>query len=158
QEYRSIASPESNYRFSGKEVRLTGLPRHDALHRSAAADRDIILLAPTWRRHLTDETTRVGMVRGKVPGFETSDFARNWGALLRSERLRELAEAHGSRLVFCPHPHFAIYSEDLDIPAWVEVIDTAKGAAYQPLLSRTRLMVTDYSSVAFDAAFVDGRL
>ena len=154
-EYRSIAAPDSNYRVSAKEVKLTGLPRHDALLAAARPDRDLILVAPTWRRYLVDEADRVGMARGKVPAFANSLFARNWGDLLRSEALRDIALAANKRIVFCPHPHMSMYSADLALPPWVEVIDTARNVSYQQVLGRTSLLITDYSSLAFDAAFLD---
>jgi hypothetical protein len=59
QEHRSIAGDQTPYVFTGKEVVLTGLPRHDRLLRVAAdqsgvATDRLLLVMPTWRRDLVE--------------------------------------------------------------------------------------------------------
>ena len=58
-EYASIAG-DSPYVFSSREVKLTGMPRFDRLHavgqRFAPDQRDLVLVAPTWRSELMPMT------------------------------------------------------------------------------------------------------
>lgn len=155
-EYDSIAGPTSPYKYTPKEVQLTGLPRHDALLTLAKATTpDAILIMPTWRRYLTDETKRNGNARKPVEDFLQSDFAKQWSAVLTSEKLRDAANKHGKEIVFAPHPNMAMYLGDLNVPQWVTSIDVRNGANYQSLMARCAVMVTDYSSLAFEAAYIE---
>lgn len=154
-EYREIARPDGNYVFSEREVVLSGFPRHDALWaKGQAMTGDSILFIPTWRKYLTDEADRDGMRRGKVDHFLDSDYARNWLELLNSPRLQSIAEAHGLRIVFAPHPNIAMYLEDMDLPDHIQIVNVLDGASYQDLFARARIAVTCYSSAATEVAFL----
>ena len=52
-EYDSIAGDHTPYTFTAKETKLTGLPRFDRLleqgQRFGPEQRDLVLVAPTWR-------------------------------------------------------------------------------------------------------------
>lgn len=154
QEREAIAGP-SQYVFSNREVVLTGLPRHDALlrKRRAAPEHDLIVVSPTWRKKLAGTQIIGSNDRAKNPDFMSSEFAQNYSALLRSERLHELAARSGTRLAFMPHPNIRPYLGDFDLPPHVEILDFAK-VNVQDVLARTAAFVTDYSSLAFDAAFL----
>lgn len=154
-EARSIAAPDGKYVFSEREVLRSGFPRHDALLvKAAQVQQDAILIMPTWRKYLTDETMRNGMERGKVAEFAESDYARNWGAVLRDPRLRDLAERHGKKVVFVPHPNVAMYLDEMPVPDWIEQIDVRQGISYQDLLSRAAVAMTCYSSAVTEVAFL----
>ncbi len=97
-EYRSIVGDGTPYILTDREVRLTGLPRHDRLLRLAesagAPDAErLLLVMPTWRRQLAGS-----------PTFLDSLYAVSWRELLQSERLAQLAERAGLRVAFVPHP------------------------------------------------------
>ena len=53
---RSIVDDRTTYRYTTREVKLTGLPRFDRLleegKRFPPDQRDLILIAPTWRQWL----------------------------------------------------------------------------------------------------------
>lgn len=154
-EHNSIISPDSRYSYTSKDVFLTGFPRHDRLlQRAKNTKADAVVIMPTWRRYLTDETGRVGNARKKVDGFMTSEFARNWKTIVSSKALRDATEEKGLKIVFAPHPNMAMYLEEFDVPEWVETIDVRRDVDYQTLLSRCALMLTDYSSVAFEAGYI----
>ena len=72
---------------------------------------------------------------------------------LQSVRLKDLSEQHGVDIVFMPHPNLKPYLSELDIPSHVAV-KTYDEADVQEVLAGAALVVTDYSSVAFDAAFL----
>ncbi|MFC7766200.1 CDP-glycerol glycerophosphotransferase family protein [Leucobacter soli] len=76
---------------------------------------------------------------------------RQWSALLHDERLRAACERHGLRPVLLMHPRFQHHRELLPTPAWMSVASYHDGVA--ELFARTRLSLTDYSSVAFEAAY-----
>ena len=157
-EYASIAAPDSPYVFSEREVLLSGLPRHDALLvRAAETSAKTILIVPTWRKYLTDETNCASMAlqRRKITGFAETDYARNWASVLHHPRLHELARREGLQVVFALHPNFAMYLDEFHLPDFVETVDVRLGASYQGLLASARVALTDFSSAISDVAYLD---
>jgi len=154
-EYREIVRPDGSYVFSEREVVLSGFPRHDALWaKGRSVPGDSILIIPTWRKYLTGEVHDDETRPGKVDHFLDSDYARNWMELLNSPRLQSIAEAHGLRIVFAPHPNIAMYLEDMDLPDHIQIVNVLDGASYQDLFARARVAVTCYSSAATEVAFL----
>jgi glycosyltransferase involved in cell wall biosynthesis len=157
-EYASIAGDRTPYTFTSKEVRLTGLPRFDRLRRIAAtlddADRDLVLVAPTWRQDLIGPAAPVTGHRRVRDGFGDTEYARSWLGVLCSDELRDLAAEHGLRIGFLPHPLLQPILPTLGLPAHVEPL-TFDGAGAQRLFAGAAVLVTDYSSMAFNAAYVD---
>ncbi|WP_158255698.1 bifunctional glycosyltransferase/CDP-glycerol:glycerophosphate glycerophosphotransferase [Sinorhizobium americanum] len=155
QEFNSVVGEGSGYRLTRREVRLIGLPRHDQLHSAgAAAEKDTIFIMPTWRQNLT-HVEGIENKRKVIPGFAESEYVRRWRAFVNSERLRNLCQAHGKSVVFCPHPNFADDIEAFNLPSWIEGLNALQAASLQPYFARTDVLVTDYSSVAFDLAFLN---
>ena len=155
-EYHSIID-DGPYIFTGKEVKLTGLPRFDRLHKlgeaTPPAERNLVLIAPTWREWLTMPLTPGDQRRKLVPGFMDSEFMRQWMALLGSPRLAELARAHGMRLAFLPHPNLRTILTEVSVPDGIE-IHSIETEDVQQLFARTGLLITDYSSMAFNTGFL----
>lgn len=135
---------------------LSGFPRHDALLEVAESTTPhCLLIVPTWRRYLTDETDRTGLKHRKpVSIFLESKWAKQWGALLRSEELRRVAEVAGLEVAWAPHPNMAIYTDIFDTPSWVRSIDVREGS-YQELFASASVAVTDFSSAVFDVAYLN---
>jgi len=156
-ERAAIAGP-GPYKFSDREVVLTGLPRHDALlaRRSAVpqTDRDLIVVMPTWRQSLVGRAVKGSNERMKHPAFATSEYSQAFRALLTDPALHELAASHRKRVAFMPHPNMKPYLGDFGLPASVEVLSFATDNV-QDVLARSCAFITDYTSVAFDAAILN---
>jgi len=157
-EYAAIAGDDSPYAFTSQEVRLTGMPRHDQLRRLSVErpwdTRSDILIAPTWRNSLFLPAARPGEPRVPHPDFATSEYVTAIAALLSDDRLREAAERAGGEIVFLPHPNIGEHFPAELIPPHVRMTSYASEDV-QRLLTSSRVFVTDYSSVAFDAAYAD---
>ncbi len=80
---------------------------------------------------------------------------KHWRSVLQSTALRNLAEKYGLRLAFCPHAAVAPFAEAFAPPDYVEVIDQLATPSLHPLFAKTALLVTDYSSVAFEIAYIE---
>jgi CDP-glycerol:poly(glycerophosphate) glycerophosphotransferase len=156
-EYESVAGDGTGYAFTSKETKLTGLPRFDVLleagSRVPPGKRDLVLLAPTWRNWLVPPL-EVGSQRRSVAydEFMASEFAQNWLSVIRSPELAEIADKHGVRVGFLPHPNLQPVLPHLDLPPHVEALGWDNP---RELFARARLLVTDYSSMAFNAAYLD---
>jgi len=157
-ELESVVADGTSYVFTRKETRNTGLPRFDRLLAKAretpTEQRDLVLVAPTWRAYLTVQSQEVTHQRPVSNALWESDYLRNWLTLLRSPDLAEAAARRGWRVAFMPHPNFQPILDDLDLPPHVLPLTFADNDV-QGLYARCALLVTDYSSVAFNIAYLD---
>lgn len=155
-EYDSIAPSGTTYSLTSRQVLLSGLPRHDKLLALSKEKGDCILVMPTWRRELTGEVVGMGNKRALNDKFAESDYRKNWEGFLRSTALKELAEASGLKVVFFPHANIAPYVSAglFSVPDYVEFASNQQGQSIQRLFSRAAVLVTDYSSVAFESAYM----
>ncbi|MDR1659384.1 MAG: CDP-glycerol glycerophosphotransferase family protein [Desulfovibrio sp.] len=150
-----VTAENSPFKLTRREARLTGLPRFDALHRMIGRRPGRrILFMPTWRRYLVEERGEGDTARPAKAGFEDSAYARAVGGFLESERLADLLARHGYGLDFFPHIHMRRYFSDRTFPAGIVLAERTNGRSIQEFLGEARLVVTDYSSIAFDAAFL----
>jgi CDP-glycerol glycerophosphotransferase (TagB/SpsB family) len=156
-EYASITSDGSPYVFTQKDTVLTGLPRHDALLKVAAASAPLarrrILVMPTWRKSLSDLLEAAGPAADTAGILEASTFGANWSALLRSGTVADLI-AGGIDVRVLLHPNLSPFSAFLDLPEQVARLEWGAVDIQQELVDCS-LLVTDYSSVTFDAALVN---
>lgn len=151
-EYLSIAGDNNRYKFTRKEVVLTGFPRHDALLQAGREPERLILVMPTWRKYLLGESLG-GNQRELVDDFMETEYARAWRSFLVDPALIELARRYGCRVVFFPHANIQPYLSSFELPAEIEVLSHANGSI-QDLFIRSALIVTDYSSVALEMAYL----
>lgn len=151
-EYESIGGEFSTYKFTKKEVKLTGLPRHDALIKSNISREKMILIMPTWRPSLLGKVIS-GTERELLPDFSDSQYAKAWMGIINDETLREKARLAGYKIVFFPHANIQPYLKEFNVPDDVEILDHAFGSI-QELFLKASMMITDYSSVAFEMAYL----
>ncbi|EAJ7825716.1 bifunctional glycosyltransferase/CDP-glycerol:glycerophosphate glycerophosphotransferase [Campylobacter coli] len=147
-EYESIAGDFNHYKFSTKEVVLTGLARWDALIKNNILNTKQILIMPTWREYLSGKVQKYG-ARARNPEFVKSLYFQKWQEFLCSKELEKLAVQCGYSIVFIPHPQVRMYLEDFNLPSY---IITSYKESMQELFCKSSLMITDYSSVAFEMA------
>lgn len=153
-EYHSIAGDGSPYKFTEKDVVLTGLPRHDALLLGQHRTERLVVIMPTWRKTLVGDATQNGNDRQLNPEFMQSEFAQHWRDVLHSPLLKNLAEQYDFRVAFYPHALITPYLPLFEVPDYIEVM-TSTMVPIQEVFNRAAMMITDYSSVAFDMAVLD---
>jgi glycosyltransferase involved in cell wall biosynthesis len=158
-EYESLVGDHTTYRFTSKETVLTGLPRFDPLleagNRVGPEERDLVLVAPTWRGWLSPRLLP-GTQRRQAfgPEFFESEFLDRWMKVLSSPEVEEACRRHGRTLGFLPHPNLQEALSGTDLPAHVAPLSFV-GTDVRQLFARAALLVTDYSSMAFNAAYID---
>jgi glycosyltransferase involved in cell wall biosynthesis len=157
-EYLSIAGDDTPYVFTSREVRLTGLPRFDRLREVAQsyppAERDLLLVAPTWRNWLVPPLAAGSQRRVVHDDFLSTEYVREWTAFLRSPELKAAAERAGKKVAFLPHPNIQPALALMELPEHVVAL-RFDGEDVKQLFARAAVLVTDYSSMAFNAAYLD---
>lgn len=152
-EYYSIVNNYNRYKFGKKEVVLTGLARHDALLKNNQCNARQILIMPTWRYYLSGFMISNSGVRELKEGFKQSEYFQRWNSLLNSDNLKKLCESYSYTIVFNPHFNIIPYLKDFNIPSYVKIAN--KNESLQELFRNSSLMITDYSSVAFEIAYLN---
>ncbi|XBH21988.1 CDP-glycerol glycerophosphotransferase family protein [Jonesiaceae bacterium BS-20] len=157
-EFESLVADNTNYSLTSNEVKNTGMPRFDALQRKArSAQKDILLVAPTWRNYLLESKAGLRAERSLIEGFRETDYFRNWNSVLSDPLLVDFAEKQGLDLVFLPHPALMEIIGEIELPEKIRVASYADGDI-QDLFVRTKFAITDYSSIGFDLVYAGSRL
>ena len=158
QELASVAGDHTSYVFTTREVALTGLPRFDRLRevglRFPPERRDLLLVAPTWRNELTPPFIPGTQRRPLDRSLLETDFLRRWLAYLTDPELADATRDQGVTLAFLPHPILQPLRPFMELPAQVRAL-SYEGQDPQELFARSRAVVTDFSSIAFNAAYLD---
>lgn len=150
-EYKSII--EGAYFYDEQVVKLTGFSRYDRL---IDKSEKIITIMPTWRDYLSNNNSNSSYFEDGVKrysdDFKQSSFFLFYNGLINNTKLIEAARHRGYKLRFMPHPNLISYIDWFDKNDMVEFchIDTK----YRNIFSTSQLVVTDYSSVAFDFAYL----
>lgn len=149
-EYQSIL--EYPYHYGEESIWLTGLPVFDSLQNN---DRRYIVIAPTWRKELMVQQwkeERLEMVWIPKGNIESSDYYKRYRELIRDPELKKACRENAYTLVFKPHPLMEPYLGG--IVEDTEVRYMGGEISYRDVLSMGSLMVTDYSSLAFEFAYL----
>lgn len=129
--------------FLPSQAAITGFARFDALFAAAEqppTDRRILVM-PTWRDYLM-----------RIEVFSESSFLANWRAFLADPRVHAAAAEHGATVELLLHPNMRQFAHLFDLPG---VVVHQPGEDVQSLITGSTVLVTDYSSVAWDFAFLD---
>lgn len=146
-EYNSIVT--GDYGYTEKEVWLTGLPRFDRLYRD---EQKVITIMPTWRRYLLDIDRINGGWKAR-DGFFESNYFSFYSKLLNHPRLHDAAQQYGYQIHFRPHPNTIRYAKQFVTDSRVVVDEQNK--SYRQIYAESNLIVTDYSSVVMDFAYMN---
>ncbi|EDO6879436.1 capsular biosynthesis protein, partial [Campylobacter coli] len=152
-EYDSIVNDYNHYKFGKKEAILTGFARHDTLLKNNnKSNIKQILIMPTWRVNIVSVTINSG-IRELKENFKQSEYFQKWNSLLNSVSLKKLCELYSYTIVFNPHPNIMPYLKEFNIPPYIKIAN--QDESLQVLFCNSSLMITDYSSVAFEMAYLE---
>lgn len=139
QEYESIF--KYSYNYDENTVQLLGFPRYDYLKSKKNAKQIVIM--PSWRKDLNQKSKEY---------IKESEFFKTFNSLINNEKLIKIASQKGYEIIFKPHPNVYRFIDLFDKNEYVK-IDYEK-ERYQKFFNNGSLMITDYSSVAFDFAYL----
>ena len=152
EEHISITKNENHYIYGEKEIKLTGFPRFDSLNKNKKNE-NIVLIMPTWRKSLAGNFIRKNSSqRIYNKEFRKSNYFYSIQKLLENDTLKNLAITNNFKVVFCPHPNMKDYLKEFCLPKHISI--PRKGDSIHELLLKSKLLITDYSSVSFDFAYM----
>ncbi len=137
--------------YDKRALCLTGHARYDGL---VSNDKKIILITPTWRRSVTTGKAKKGATYSHSSSFAHSDYFKIYNGLINDERLIAAAKEHGYRIVYLLHPAMSNQLEDFEKSDGVDIVAATGDISYEKILTESSLMVTDYSGVQFDFAYM----
>ena len=151
------ARPEAEYvgtqfGYPQGTVVYTGLARFDSLHQGTEPS-NTVLIMPSWREWIADEDGRMETVEGTSKVTKTQYF-RAWNEFLRSPKLAEIADRYKVGFVFYPHHEMHKYLRFFPKSNDYLKVLSGKNAQVQSLLKTAKILITDYSSVFFDMAYM----
>lgn len=130
-------------------VIYTGFPRFDNLHDNNVNNKQILFM-PTWRNWLGRETNSFG----EKYEFVDTDFYKNWNSLLSNKKLIKYIEDNNYEICFYPHINMQKYLSNFEQKSKNIKILSANDIDIQDLLKESGYLITDYSSVYMDFAYM----
>lgn len=131
---------KDNFGFKDGEVAYCGLARFDNLHN--AKTKNQILIMPTFRIPLVDLSNEE---------FENTEYFKKWFRILKELDCRAFETI---KVVFYIHAMFQKYIPLFENRFNHIIIAKFKEFDVQTLLKESKLLITDYSSVYFDFAYM----
>ncbi len=134
----------SEFGFPEGVIQYTGLCRFDNLTRGNAPSNEILVM-PTWR----------GSDYPQGKQFYETAFYRRFQSMLEDARLLRLLEERDLKLIFYPHIEMQKELDKFRSPSDRIILAGWRDHDVQTLLMRCSLLITDYSSVFFDAGYME---
>ncbi len=140
------------YDYKGDELKLTGVPRFDGLK---DAKKKQLLLSPTWRMQAAVTVRKnEGVKRDYNPYFRDSAYFKTYDALIHDKRLLAAAKRLSYDIVYVLHPIVSPQLRDFGDDTPVKILAATGDTSYETLFRESALMITDYSGVQFDFAYM----
>lgn len=147
-----ICSSKNEYEFVKNEfgypegsIKCLGLCRFDGLHKVKVNEKQILIM-PTWRTWLDEIKCSEEFVK--------SEYFNTYMSLLNNDILIEFIERENLKIIFYPHDNMQKYINEFVSKSEQIIIANKKDFDVQNLLKESSLLITDYSSVFFDFAYM----
>ena len=128
-----------DYNYSPEIIQTLGFPRFDKLENNNIKKQ--ILIMPSWRENIQKNEF----------DLKNSKYFKGLNNLLNNKELIEYSKIKGYKIIFKPHPNLFKFIHLFDLNENI-VVDDEK--TYNELFNESKLLITDYSSVAFDFAYL----
>ena len=134
-----------NYGYTKKQVAYTGFPRLDLWH-DIHINKKQILVMPTWRLYISQNPNTI---------FTETVYYKTYQSLINNRKLTCFLEKAGLELVFYLHHEMQKYVHYFSTKCSnIRIVQPGEDCDIQELLKSAALLVTDYSSVHFDFAYM----
>lgn len=142
----------SVYGYPKGWVKKLGLCRLDNLH-NIEVNKKQILIMPTWRNWIGLKTSK-SYEYENIDKFSETAYFKAWNGLLNNSELVEFVSENNIEIVFYPHREMQKFIDEFKIGCKNIVIAAWPAYDVQELLKQSALLITDYSSIAMDFAYM----
>lgn len=147
-EYDSIIN--GNYYYDSSIVKLTGFARYDYLKNNKTSKK--IAIIPTWRHGINGcLDNKENPIYNK--NFKKTTFFKFYNELINNDILLEKMKEKGYEGTFFLHPLFEAQASHFTENGVIKV--NKEKINYNKIFEEYSLMITDYSSVFFDFAYLN---
>lgn len=136
---------EHTFNYPRGVVQRLGLCRFDALAAAPPPKRRVLIM-PTWRAYAVENKTQ--------PQFCQTEYFKRWQSLLSSPELDRLLELYGFSLIFYPHYEVQRFLGAFGTGSRRIQLAALGSCDVQALLTSSQVLITDFSSVHFDFAYL----
>lgn len=143
---------KSEFGYPNANVKYTGFARFDNLH--DFEEKNQILVMPTWRQWISSTTWYSDNKEKNIQEFLKSDYYKKFNDLINNKDIIEILNKKDMKLIFYPHYEMQGYIDLFDIKSDKIIIAKKNEYDVQTLLKESKLLITDYSSVAFDFGYM----
>ena len=158
-----VCSTDREWRFVSEKygypdgyVKKLGLCRFDMLHDVKVKSKQILVM-PSWRSWIATPTSASYEIEN-VSDFRNTEYFKTWNEFLNNKEIHRILKENNLQMIFYPHRDMQGFLDYFNIDC--ENIITAKWPEYdvQQLLKESQYLITDYSSIAMDFAYMQKRL
>ena len=158
-----VCSTEREWRFVSEKygypegyVKELGLCRFDMLHNINVKPKQVLVM-PSWRSWIATPTSASYEIEN-VSDFRNTEYFKAWNEFLNNKEIHRILKENNLKMIFYPHRDMQNFLDYFNIDD--ENIITAKWPEYdvQQLLIESAYLITDYSSIAMDFAYMQKRL
>ena len=142
---------DPSYDYQDNQLLLTGIPRFDGLKND---NKKQILITPTWRHDVAASAEKLNEARGYNNDFKNSMYYKVYLSLITNKKMIECAKKHNYKIIYLLHPAVAGQIDDFPKDIYTKVVPSTGNMSYETILRESSLMITDYSGVQFDFAYM----
>lgn len=139
---------QKEFHYPKKNVVCTGFCRFDGL--TICEPHKTILLMPTWRKWIPSATWK----SEDTIDIEQYEYFHTYKSFIQNKKVEELLYKYGYKMIFFLHHEMQPYMKYFDQLNSRIIFATEKDYDVQELLKTSSCLITDYSSVAFDFAYM----
>lgn len=138
------------FNYMSSQIVTTGMPRFDNL-KSYKKEKTIILM-PSWRYSLSLILKPTQGIGDYNEAFKSSEYFFFYNRLINDDRIKQVLKDKKYKLKFYIHPNFSSNWIDFNKNEFVEIMRPPHD--YVKSMSEASLMITDYSGVQYDFAYM----
>lgn len=135
-------------------MRCSGYPRHDTLNNQTLNPKQILIM-PTWRKWIDYRLLATDKQKKEnLKNFFASKYYKCLNGIVNNQEFLEFLEKNGLNLIFYFHEYAQEYSKYIHSASPCVKVGVTAEYSIQELLKSSALLITDYSSVVYDFAYM----
>ena len=148
--YEKMNLLKDEYGYKEEQIKITGIPRFDGLKDKSE---NMILLSPTWRVDIASNIAK-DRKRQYSFNFKNTNYFKIFNSLINNKELIKLLKNNNYHIVFLIHPTLISNKDDYEQNDYVKIYSSSD-INYEEMLNKAKLMITDYSGVQYDFAYMN---